>query len=88
MITSIFLSIAFFIISFLLSIFPTSTGFSSEVTTAINQIGGYTAIIDTLVPMNTLGQIFLLVIVFELTVFAWKGLRFIISYMPIIGGRG
>jgi len=88
MITTLILNIAYYFVLVLFSVFPTSSGFPPEVLEAITQISGYTALINTLVPMDTLGRILILVTAFELTVFAWKGLRFIVGYIPLVGGRG
>jgi len=82
------INIAYYLVSLMLAIFPTSSGFGSEVTTAITTFGGYTAIINTLVPLDTLGQILTLVISYELAIFAWKGLRFVVGYIPLVGGKG
>lgn len=88
MITDIFLQIILFILQTILFIFPASEGFNSETITAITTIGGYTTIINALVPMDTLGQIFGLVVAFEVLVFTFKGLKFILGYVPFVGGRG
>jgi len=87
MITNIFLGIITWILNILLSIFPTSSGFSSETITAFQTVGGYTTIINTIVPMNTLGQILGLVIAYEILLFTFRGVRFIIGYIPLIGGK-
>jgi len=88
MITTMFINLAYYVLAIIFSIFPSSTGFPTSVQTAFTTFAGYTAIINTLVPMNTLGQILGLVISFELIVFAWKGLRFILGYVPVVGGKG
>lgn len=88
MLSNVFLDVGYYLLNVILTVFPNSTGFNPEIIAGINQISGYTQIIDTLVPMDTLGQIFVLVIAFELVIFAWKGLRFFVGYLPFIGGRG
>jgi len=88
MITTALINIAYYVLNLLFSAFPTSTGFPADVQTAITTFGGYTAIINTLVPMSTLGYILGLVITFELAVFAFKGLRFVLGYVQLVGGKG
>lgn len=88
MISTAFVYFAYYVLSLLFAVFPESSGFPEEVLTAINYIAGYTAIINTLVPMETVGTILGLVITFELAVFAFKGLRFVFGYVPFVGGRG
>jgi len=88
MISTAFIYFAYYTLTFLTAIFPTSTGFSAEVTTAVTQLGGYTAIINTLIPLSTLSTIVVLIISVELIIFAFKGLRFILGYVPVVGGKG
>lgn len=88
MITSAFIYFSAYILSLLLAVFPSSGGFSSDVTTAFTQLGGYTAIINTLIPLSTLSTILGLIIAIELIIFAFKGLRFILGYVPVVGGKG
>jgi len=88
MITTIFLNLLYYILSIVFYIFPTSSGFPPEVITSFEQLGGYTAIINTLIPLSTLSTVLILIITFELLIFAFKGLRFIIGYIPFIGGKG
>ena len=87
MITDSIINLAYSIITLLIGIFPTSPGFPSDFQTAITTIAGYSTIADAILPFSTLGQIIGLIIAFELLVFSWKGLRFILSYVPFIGGR-
>lgn len=88
MITSAFLDFSAYLLSLLLAIFPTSTGFSATFTSAFSTVGGYTAIINTLMPLDVLATLLLYMISFELIVFAWKGLRFLLGYVPAVGGKG
>jgi len=88
MITTGFVYFANYILSIIVSVFPVSTGFPAEVLTAFSQIGGYTAIVDTLVPLSTMATIVGLIVAFELVIFAFKGLRFIMGYVPVVGGKG
>jgi hypothetical protein len=88
MIITLLLTFAVFIIETLLLIFPSSTGFPTEVTTAVTTFGSYITIIDAIVPMDTLGYIVGLIIAMELLIFSFKGLRWLISHIPFIGGRG
>jgi len=88
MITTALIKMSDYILSIIFGFLPASSGFSSEFTTAFTQIGGYMILIDTIVPLAVLAQCLTLVIAFELIVFSFKGLRFLVSYMPIFGGRG
>lgn len=88
MISTAFVYIAYYTLNLLLKVFPMSTGFSTDVTNAFTQLGGYTAIINTLVPLETLATVVSLVISFELLIFAFKGIRFVFGYVPAVGGKG
>jgi len=88
MITTAIITLSAFLVSTVLLIFPPSQGFPVEVSEAVTFIGGYVGIFDPLIPMATLAQILGLVIAFELAVFGFKGFKWVISHIPMIGGRG
>lgn len=88
MLTTAFLEFSAYVLGLLLAVFPTSTGFSSTFTSAFTTIGGYTAIINTLMPLDILATLLIYMISFELVIFAWKGLRFLFGHVPFIGGKG
>lgn len=87
MITNALLGVATFIIGLVIAIFPNSTGVPTEITDAVETFGGYITIIDAIVPMDTLGYIVGLVISFELLVFSFRGLRYIVKHIPFVGGK-
>jgi len=85
MITGALISIANTIILAILSVFPTSTGFPPEVSTAFEYLGGYVGMLDPLVPIDTLGTTVGIVITVELLIFGFRMLSWIFSKIPIIG---
>jgi hypothetical protein len=88
MIITALINLASFIANTLLVPFPTSSGFPTEVNDAIAFIGSYAGILDPIVPIQTLATVVGLVVTFELAVFAFKGLRWLVSHVPFVGGRG
>lgn len=88
MITSFLLTFALYILETIVSIFPSSAGFPVEVNNAVAFVAGYVGILDPLVPLGTLATILTLVITFELSVFGFKGLKWLISHIPFVGGKG
>jgi len=88
MITNALILVALFIINLIVFIFPASTGFPDEVSTAVTALGGYAGIVNPIFPLDTLATILGLVITFELVVFAFKGLKWVMSHIPYVGGRG
>lgn len=88
MISNAFIAIALYIVNLVLSIFPSSAGFPASFDTAITQVSGYIGIFSPIFPINTMATILGLVIAFEIAVFTFNGLKWIFSYVPLIGGRG
>jgi len=88
MITTAFLSIVAYFFELIISVFPQGTGFPAQVHTASQQIGGYVGILDPIFPIDTLYQIIILVIVIEIAILGFKSLKWVISHIPFVGGRG
>lgn len=87
MITTALLNFGFYVANFILSIFPASSGFPAEVDTAIDYIAGYVGILDPIFPLDTMLSILTLVITFELAIFGFKGVRWIVSHLPFINSH-
>jgi len=85
MITSGLIQLANFVISSILTIFPESSGFPAEVSTAFVYIGGYVGMLDPLVPVATLGTVVGILIGVELLIFAFRAITWMFSKLPIIG---
>lgn len=88
MIFSSFVYLGSFLIGALLLILPSGTGFPPEVTTAITEMGSYVVLLDTLLPVATLGIVLAILFSVELAIFGFKALRWMVSFLPFIGGRG
>lgn len=82
------INLAYYFINFVVGFFPTSEGFPSEVSDAVNGLGGYLNILDPLIPVDTLVTTVGLLFVFELIVFGFKTVKWLISHIPQVGGRG
>jgi len=88
MITSAFLSIVNFFLNLIVGLFPSGTGFPSQVHTASQTVGGYVGIFDPIFPLDTLYQIIILVIIIEIAILGFKSIKWLVSYIPFVGGRG
>lgn len=88
MISTAFINLAYYLLSLLTLPFPSSGGFSQETLDAFVTYGTYVTFVDSLVPMSILASSIALISTFELSVFAFKGLRWIVSHLPFVGGRG
>jgi len=87
MIIDAFLSLLLYILNIIISIFPNGGGFPQEVHTASTVIGGYAHTFDALLPIDTLFTVLTLTITVQLTIGAFNAIRWIVSYVPFIGGR-
>lgn len=68
--------------------FPESAGFPPSFLAAFTDFGSYVGFADLLVPISALGTATGLILTLELSIFGFKGLRWISSHLPFIGGRG
>ena len=73
---------------FLINLFPNGTGFPTEVHTAFTTLGGYVGLIDVLIPVSVILFVLTLVFGVEIAIFGFKTLKWIISHIPFIGGKG
>jgi len=82
------ITLAYDIASFGINLLPTSTGFPTEVHSAFSTLGGYLGIMDVFIPLSLL--LFCLTTVFsvEIAVFAFKTGKWILSHIPVFGGKG
>ena len=88
MIFTSFVYLASYIIGILVVALPDGTGFPSEITSAFATMGGYIQILDTLLPIGTLASVLAVLIGVELAIFGFKSIRWLVSYIPFVGGRG
>jgi len=88
MIISGIILIAYQILSWLIALFPTSTGFPTDAHTAMQTLGGYLGIWSPILPITTLGTVVGFVLAGEVGIFTFKGIKWIISHIPWAGGKG
>jgi len=88
MIISGFLNLIAYLLNLLLSLFPDATGLPVGFTTALDYFAGYVGILDPIVPLDTLATTFALIITYEVSIFAFRGFRWLISHIPFVGGKG
>lgn len=85
MITELFFTIAYSIANSLVSLLPLSDGFPPEVSATLADLGGYVGILDPIAPLSDMATVFSLVLTFELTLFAFKGVRWLVGFIPFLG---
>lgn len=75
----------YYLLSLVFLLFPISTGFPTEVSTAFTYLGGYVGMLDPLIPISTLATTVGILVTVELLIFSFRGLSWIFSKIPIIG---
>jgi hypothetical protein len=88
MIFSGFVYLGAFVLNLVSGILPTGTGFPIEVQQAITTFGGYVQILDTILPIQTLAIVLGIIIATDLAIFGFKTLKWVVSHIPFVGGRG
>jgi len=78
----------YFFLNGLISIFPSGSTFGTDVHSAFSTLGSYFGVMDSFVPINTLFNCLLLVFGVEIAIFGFKTLKWVISHIPMIGGKG
>lgn len=87
MITTAIINLAYTIIAGIINRLPTSSGFPTEVIDAAEYIGGQAAMLNMLIPLNTMATVIALVYSVEIAVFGFKTVRWIFGYTPFVGGK-
>lgn len=88
MITNAFIDFAYFLINGIINFIPHSEGFPQAFHDAMSGLGGYVDIWSPVVPMSVLLTCITLVFSVEIGVFGFKTVKWVISHIPWIGGKG
>jgi len=88
MIPNAIIQIAYSVLSWLIGILPTSTGFPQQAHDAMAGLGGYLTMWSPILPIATLLTCLGIVFGVEIGIFSFKGIKWIISHIPFIGGKG
>jgi len=88
MITTLIINLAYSLLSGIIALFPIGEGFPSDAMSAMTTLGGYLRTFDPIFPTQTLITTLTILFLVELAIFAFKTIKWIISHIPWIGGRG
>jgi hypothetical protein len=88
MIGDLFFSIIYWFANTIINMFPPSGGFPPEALSSAKYIGGYFGMFSPLISMPTLLTCITLVFTVEIAVYGFRTLKWVISHLPFIGGRG
>jgi len=82
------LYLVYYVLNFLINLLPTGVPFPTSVHTAFSTLGGYLGVMDVFIPLSTLLWCLTTIFGVEIALFGFKTLKWIISHIPIIGGKG
>lgn len=88
MITTAIINLAYTIISGIINRLPSSSGFPPEVIESATYIGGQAAMLNMLIPLDTMATVIGIVYGVEIAIFGFKTVRAVFAYVPFIGGKG
>jgi len=88
MIGDLFFTIVFWFANGLINMFPPSAGFPAEAEVALTTLGGYFGMFSPLIDMPTLLTCLTLIFTVEIGIYGFRTLKWVISHLPLIGGRG
>jgi len=83
-----FVYLGAYIVQFFASVLPQSVGFSDSVVSAFATMAGYVQILDTLLPLSTLAIVLSVIISVDIAIFGFKTVKWLVSHLPFVGGRG
>lgn len=76
------------LIQAIINIFPSGTGFPTAFHTAMSSLGDYLHLLDPIIPIDILLSCLLIIFGVEIALFGFKTLKWILSFIPIFGGKG
>jgi len=88
MITDALIRLGAGLIGGIVSILPSSSGFSPDVLSAAAHLGSYFGMFSPIIPIGTLATAVTLVFTVEIAIFGWKTIKSLISHIPQFGGSG
>lgn len=88
MIADALIGLPYVILSWFISLLPTSQGFPQELWDAVEGIGGYVSMFSVIMPLEALAATLTIVLAVELGIFGFKTFKWITSHIPFLGGKG
>jgi len=88
MITSALIKLGYSLGFLIISVFPFSAGFSTAFTDAFDSLNSYIMALDVIFPVSDLLICLTIVLGTQLIIFGFGFLRWIVSHVPFIGGKG
>lgn len=85
MITTAIITLAYYVVSGIVNRLPSSSGFPAEVLDSVAYIGGQAAMLNMIIPLDTMASVLALVYGIEFAIFGFKTVRWLVGYIPFIG---
>jgi len=85
---SFIIDIVYNFVSLIVNLFPTGSGFPEVWHTSAQTLGGYFNMMSVIIPVEALSVCIGLLITVELSLFGFKTVKWLISHIPFVGGRG
>lgn len=82
------INLTYTFVQFIINLFPVGVPFGSAVHNGFVTIGGYIHTLDALIPFNTLLICLTLLFSVELAIFSFRTLKWVLSHIPMFGGKG
>jgi len=82
------LTLLFNFLSFLINLLPAGAVFPSSVHTAFSTLGSYFGVMDVFIPLSVLYWCLITIFGVEVAIFGFKTVKWVISHIPWIGGKG
>lgn len=72
----------------IIGILPSGGTLPTEIHDAFTFLGGYVGLIDVFIPLTIMKWCLIFVFGIEIALFGFKSIKWIISHIPLIGGKG
>jgi len=88
MIFTPFVYLGYYVFGFIIEVLPVGSGFPTEVHDAMTSLGGFIGIWSPVLPISTLATRVTIAFSVEIAIFGFKSFKWIVSHIPLVGGKG
>jgi len=85
MITTAFVTSAYFVLGLFIGVFPQSGGFPPDVAEAFSFLGGYVGMLDPIIPVDVLGFCVGTIVSVQIAIYTFRIVEWTFSKIPLIG---
>jgi len=88
MIITAIMTLGYIVVSAILSIFPSSSGFPPDLLAAAAFLGEKAAELNVILPLDTMAVCLSIIFGVEISIFGFKTVKWLIAHLPYVGGKG